>query len=259
LSGGLDSSIAAWLARRVGVECEAFTVWFDCGSGIPPPDLAGARLTAEALRTPLHELRVGPEDIEALAREAVYLIEESYWRHVETATYVLRLVSELKRQGYGCLMTGLGGDGNFAGMIFRRQLGEGFQAGMAANRRHRFALSQLAPTLGIDLISPFDYVPLSEFTLTLPAAYLVEEIDGKLRGKKILRELYAHRMASRLCAKEKDFPFNTAGSEALYATQWGSREERELRYAKWMDELLPIPRMGGGSTLTRLFERLRRD
>lgn len=259
LSGGLDSSIVAWLADRAGVRCEAFTVWFDSGPGDPPPDLIGARRTAEAHGIPLTELRIGREDIEELARRSVYLQEEAYWRHVETGTYVLRLVDELKRRGYRHLLNGLSGDGNFAGMVFPRQLGERFQEAMASARRLRFALSRLGQMHGVELVSPFDHAPLAEFSLRLPQSYLVEEVDGRLRGKKILRDLYAKRMASPLASEAKDFPFKTSGIEALFEREWGTQEEREERYGEWMKKLLAIPTFRGESAFARVRRRLRRS
>lgn len=257
LSGGLDSSIVAWAAHRTGVACEAFTVWFDAGLADPPPDLEGARLTAEALHLPLVELRIGAEEIEELAKESVFFQEETYWRHVETGAYVLRLLKELKVRGHRILMTGLNGDGNFAGMVFRRQMGERFQEGMAANRRYRFAMSRLAQKLGFALVSLFDHEPLRDFSLRLPPEYLVEEIDGKLVGKKILRDLYADRMASPLASRRKDYPFNTSGSEALFEREWGPRDARERRYAQWMEELLTMPRFRNRTLRARILRGLR--
>lgn len=257
LSGGLDSSISAWLARRAGVECEAFTVWFDSGSQEPPPDLAGARLTAESLGIPLVSLRIGAEEIEELAKGAVYLLEQKYWRHVETGAYVLRLVRELKARGYRTVLTGLGGDGYFAGTGFGRKLGAGFQESMAAQRRHRVVLSRLAPAVGVGLLSPFHDAAVREFSLRLPPEYLLEPRGVRLRGKKILREIYAPRVGSPLAAETKDFPSNTAGGTALFEREWGRADARERRYGGWLEEMLKMPRFPRENWLARQVGRCR--
>lgn len=254
LSGGLDSTVTAWLAHQAGMECEAFTVWFDSGSESPPPDILGARLTSEACGFPLHELRVGPEDVEALARESVYVNETNYWRDIETGSYVLRLLREIKGRGYDSMLTGLGGDGNFAGTFYRNQLGDNFQEAMAHHRINRFMLGRLCDLWGVRPLSPMQYPPLADLTLRLPQDFLIEKLDGRFSGKRILRDLYGARIETPLTSRRKDYPFNTAGSEALYARMWGDRPEREARYARWMAELLPLPRFPR-TRLPRLLDR----
>jgi hypothetical protein len=135
-------------------------------------------------------------------------------------------------------------------------LGENFQKSMADWRRKRFVLGTLAPTLGIGLLSPFFHPAVAEFSRSLPQTFLVEEIDGKLWGKKILRDTFAARLPSPLANEFKDFPFRTAGGEALFESRWGARKKREARYARWKRELLPLPRFRSRSALGALLRHL---
>lgn len=241
LSGGLDSCLAAWLAAQTGMTCEAFTVYCDAGEGEPPPDLVGARQTAQALGIPLHELRIGPENMKALTREAVYLLEESSWRRVENGALNLRLVQALKQRGYDEVMTGGAADELFAGRVFPSQLERGLQRALENFRRLPFAIVDLTSMHGIRLISPMSHPGLRPLALSLPEAYQVDRVDGKVWGKKLLRELYGEKLMTPLLDVPKDFPFNTSGIEALYRSQWGTRKKRERRYARWLDELVERP------------------
>jgi asparagine synthase (glutamine-hydrolysing) len=66
LSGGVDSSVVAALARRTGAEPEAFTVAFDGAAAADGSDLHAARTVAAHLGLRQHECIVGATEVQAL-------------------------------------------------------------------------------------------------------------------------------------------------------------------------------------------------
>jgi asparagine synthase (glutamine-hydrolysing) len=116
LSGGLDSSLVAALARRItGTRFHTFSLRFEDAEY---DETSYQRLMAQALETDHHEVLVSRSQIAAAFPEAVYHAERPLLR---TAPVPLFLLSRLVRDhGIKVVLTGEGADEIFAGYdLFR--------------------------------------------------------------------------------------------------------------------------------------------
>lgn len=110
LSGGLDSTLTALLAREVYPDLVAYTVVFDEDG----PDLEAARRVSAELDWPLREVRVPPVTQERI-REAISAIELPYKVQVEIALVALPLAQAISADGFRVCVCGDGADELFGG------------------------------------------------------------------------------------------------------------------------------------------------
>src|SRR5581483_3762483 len=113
LSGGVDSSVVAGLARRVGAEPAAFTVAF-AGDGAtgPESDLEAARTIARHVGLRHHERVLGPEALEPLDR----LVHAFGAPFADSSAIPMFHAGQLAAEhGVKVVLTGDGGDEVFGG------------------------------------------------------------------------------------------------------------------------------------------------
>jgi len=116
LSGGLDSSIIAALARRHLSELHTFAVGIE-GS----QDLIAARHVAEHLGTIHHEHVLSPDEIVGALPEILYHLE-SYDRDLVRSAVPCWFVSQLARKYVKVVLTGEGADELFAGYTYYKDI-----------------------------------------------------------------------------------------------------------------------------------------
>lgn len=115
LSGGLDSSIIAVLARRANPAVDAYTIAFrpeDRRVDAMPDDATYARQVAERYGIKLHEIELSPDIVELLPRIVATLDEPNG----DPAAINTLLICEKARQaGVKVLLSGMGADELFGG------------------------------------------------------------------------------------------------------------------------------------------------
>jgi|WetSurMetagenome_2_1015567.scaffolds.fasta_scaffold59650_3 asparagine synthase (glutamine-hydrolysing) len=116
LSGGLDSSTLASLARPLVSKLHTFTV------GLPgSPDLVAASLVSRHLNTLHHERIVWPADLLAVLPQTIYHLESFDCLLVRSAVMNL-LVSKLASDYVPSVLSGEGSDELFAGYTYLKNL-----------------------------------------------------------------------------------------------------------------------------------------
>jgi asparagine synthase (glutamine-hydrolysing) len=111
LSGGLDSSCVSGIAaHRYQQPVEAFSIRF-LESG--RTEIETAQRTTDWLGGDLHVVEVGPQDIVAHIREAVYHAESPFFNNQGVAKLLLSRIA--RDAGYKVVLTGDGADEIFAG------------------------------------------------------------------------------------------------------------------------------------------------
>jgi asparagine synthase (glutamine-hydrolysing) len=116
LSGGLDSSIMAALARSHVSRLHTFA------TGLPgAPDLVYAQQMAEHIHSEHHELIVGLDDILAVLPEVIYYLE-SFDALLVRSSILNYLVARLASQFVPAVFSGEGGDELFAGYDYIKGL-----------------------------------------------------------------------------------------------------------------------------------------
>jgi asparagine synthase (glutamine-hydrolysing) len=116
LSGGLDSSTMAALARRHVDRLHTFAV------GLPgAPDLDFARQMAEAIRSEHHEVIVKPDEILAVLPEVIYYLE-SFDALLVRSSILNYIVARQASHFVPAVFSGEGGDELFAGYDYLKAL-----------------------------------------------------------------------------------------------------------------------------------------
>ncbi len=112
LSGGIDSSINAYLLKQHNPNLQAYTVHVgDLKSSKKANDLYYARLMANFLNIPLTEIILTPENVENLLEETVYTIEDHSWTQTASGLACLALAKKIKQDNkYKVVFSGSGMD-----------------------------------------------------------------------------------------------------------------------------------------------------
>lgn len=191
-SGGLDSSVVAFLAKECQVNVHLVHVSLE-----NQPETEEARKAADALGLPLQVYLFGEEDVERVVPKVVQLIEEAdpikasigvpfYWAAEKTALSGLKV-----------MLAGQGADELFGG--YKRYVDEYLLHGEETVRKAMFSdvvaihESNLERDMkicgfhGVELRVPFGSYRIAEFAMSLPTKLKIEKSAGTLR-KLVLRK-----------------------------------------------------------------------
>jgi len=220
-SGGLDSSIVAFLASKCDVNVNLIHVSLEDRA-----ETADARKAAEALGLPLRVHLFGEADVEAAAAAVTVLIEEDDPVKVSIGIPFYWTAEKAAAAGFRVLLAGQGADELFGG--YQRYANAYLTVGEERVRRMMFDdvvrlyESNLERDVkicgfhGVELRLPFAAYALAEFAVALPAALKLERKAGSLR-KLVLRKA-AETMglpASMVAKPKKAVQYATGVNAAL--------------------------------------------
>jgi len=205
LSGGLDSSIIACIAKQIKPDIEAFTVGME-GS----QDLPLARDVVRHLNMKHHVYIFNEEEIDEILPQAIYHMEtfEESCVHGAVANF---LASRFASQYTNCVLTGEGADeflGGYDGQ-FRQAKNQEEVAAVVdklINVAHNTALQRLdrlTASYSIEARTPFLDSEVVDFCLKIPLnckIYGAEQI-----GKWVLREGFHDRLPEHIIYQPKRF------------------------------------------------------
>lgn len=191
-SGGLDSSLIAFLARELGLKVELYAALME-----DAPEIEGVSEAARLLDLPLHlEVRRTDSILDDLDR-IIWFIEEPNRMKLEVAMPLYMAAMEAYRDGHRIIFSGQGSDELFGGYrkflsILREKGWNGLDAAIkdAVKNSYQINFERDEPiTTGIGLIGRFPYTDrdLISFGLKLPSRLKIYGEDDSLR-KRILRE-----------------------------------------------------------------------
>ncbi len=220
-SGGLDSSIVAFLAKKCGVEVQLMHVSLE-----NQPETEEARKAAEELQLPMQVHLFKEADIEKIIATVVGLIEEPdpvkasvgvpfYWTAQKTA-----------EAGFKVLLAGQGADELFGG--YQRYVTEYIAEGDEKVRRtmysdvvniHESNIERDEKICGfhdVELRLPFASFELAEFAMSLPTELKFEKKQDSLR-KLVLRKAAENMgLSTQITQKpKKAIQYSTGISSAL--------------------------------------------
>ena len=209
LSGGLDSSVVAALARLATAELHTFAV------GLPDsPDLGAARTVAEHIGSIHHEVLLREDQIRAALPRIVYHLESSDRALVRSAVpnwFVARLAAQTRfDDGRYCkvILTGEGADELFAGYHYLRAYTDpaelqrelrrlvGALHGLNLQRLDRMTMAH-----GIEGRVPFLDAEFIETALAVDPTLKVFDRHG--REKALLRDAFADLLPPEIVQREK--------------------------------------------------------
>jgi asparagine synthase (glutamine-hydrolysing) len=196
-SGGLDSALVAKVAENNGLEPELISVGLK-----GQQELEHAEKTAKSfgLRVTIRELS-SSEILDSLSL-VVEIIETTDPVIVGISVPIYFACQKAREMGLSYVGVGqlsdelFGGYGKFEEIALRdgvTSLGrEMFDSVVAASAKDFDPGDKLAVAAGLELCSPFAYLPFVEYALRLPASFRVNLANGHVIRKYVLRRLAAH-------------------------------------------------------------------
>jgi asparagine synthase (glutamine-hydrolysing) len=226
LSGGLDSSVIAHLARKAYVEkfgTNARLKTFALGTG-KASDIQNARAVATYLNTDHHELIVGLGEILQVLPEVIYYLESFDPSLVRSSVSNFLISRYARGQGIQMLLSGEGGDEVFCGYdylkdfptedLFRRQIEcIGFLHNNAALR-----LDRMNQCHSLRVVAPLISGELLEYALAIPPEYKQKSEGGQKIEKWIFRKAFESLLPEGVVwGMKREFSQGSGSAELLPA------------------------------------------
>jgi asparagine synthase (glutamine-hydrolysing) len=213
LSGGLDSSLLAALARPHVHRLHSFS------GGLPgAPDLKHARMVARQLQSEHHEVRVHMSDCLKILTDVIYHLE-SFDALLVRSSLINYLVAKLASEYVPAVFSGEGADELFAGYEYLKSLPPGSLAGELVeitNQLHNTALQRVdrcASAHGLIVHISFLESDVLNYALRIPQELKIK--DGV--EKWILRQAAAGKLPDGILNRPKAKFWDGAGVGELLA------------------------------------------
>lgn len=222
LSGGLDSSIIAALARRHLDKLHTFAVGLE-GSA----DLSAARRTAEHLDTTHHEYVITRDEVLRDLPEILFHLE-SYDRDLVRSAVPCWYVSRLAGERVKVVLTGEGADELFAGYTYYR----GYDEPATLHRELRRSIAamhnvnlqrvdRMTMAHGLEGRVPFLDTKMIETAMSIPAEVKLRAVGDKKIEKWILRKAFEDVLPSEIVWRDKEQFDEGSGLADLLADEAG--------------------------------------
>jgi asparagine synthase (glutamine-hydrolysing) len=198
LSGGIDSSVVAWLANdnyknKFGNTARLMTFALGVGES---EDIKNARLMADHINSDHHELFVDLNQILENLPDVIYYLESFDPSLVRSAAANYLISRYAKEMGIEILLSGEGGDEIFCGYqylkrfpideLFKRQMEcLGFLHNNASLRLDRMNLGN-----SVRVIAPLISGELLKYTLSIPSEFKLKQNGGQAIEKWIFRKAF---------------------------------------------------------------------
>jgi asparagine synthase (glutamine-hydrolysing) len=233
-SGGLDSSIVAWMARAIGKDVLLISTSMKGGD-----ELEFAKWAAGEIGAPLVPVEGGLEDVRRDLGRILWLIEDPDPLKVAIAIPLHWVLREASALGFAVALTGQGADECFGGYmralrayssggprLAREALFEGIRDSHLVNFERD---DKVGSASSVELRLPFADTAIVDFALSLPLGLLLDARRGE--RKVLLRALargigLPERIASR---PKRAIQYSTGVHKALAAIARGAgRAPREF-------------------------------
>ena len=191
-SGGLDSSVIAFLAKKCGVDVHLTHV-----SLRNHPETAEAKKAAEEMKLPINVHLFGEEDVAQVVSKVVELIEEPDPVKAAIGIPFYWVAEKTAEAGFKVLLAGQGADELFGG--YQRYVSDYLQCGAEKARRTMFTDvkrlhesnierdEKICSFHDVELRLPFASYQIAEFATSLPIELKIERQENSLR-KLVLRK-----------------------------------------------------------------------
>jgi asparagine synthase (glutamine-hydrolysing) len=192
-SGGLDSSIVAFLTQKCGIEAQLITVGLE-----NTPETEYAEEAAKALNLPIHVKTYTIDDVEKVLPKVLWLIEEPSALNASIAIPLYWTAELAAYHGLNVLMAGQGADELFGGYhkylsIYAEKGADALQRTLFDDVRRCYETNfqrdnKVCAFHNVELGLPFVDLRVVNFGLSLPLSLKIESPTDKLR-KRVLRKV----------------------------------------------------------------------
>ncbi|MCG2782385.1 MAG: asparagine synthase C-terminal domain-containing protein [Candidatus Altiarchaeales archaeon] len=195
LSGGLDTSILAFLASRRNLDLKAFTVAFN-----DPPDLEYSKKLAVELNLEHHIINLSEEDLIANIKPTIEILHSFDPMEIRNSIAIYSGLNFAKEY-VSSIMTGDGADEVFYGYSYLREMSEEDLKEYSSRlyKVMQFSSKGLGRKLGIRVNIPYLSKEVKDFAIDLDPHLKIR--DGI--GKWILRKAYENDLAEEFIWREK--------------------------------------------------------
>jgi asparagine synthetase B (glutamine-hydrolysing) len=253
LSGGIDSTILAAVASRLGVRLRTFTFGL-LDPPRPEQGLSSDRFCAEEAASHYgHSHRtilITRDSLLANIPLAIYLAETARGTIVDELPAHIEMARFFATQGIRCVLTGEGADDLFGAFPFalryyrgrelqafvRRELVRGLPDELAV-------LQNIYLPWGISLVHPYWTEELRRLGFSLPLRY---RVDHKRLMKRVLRDAFSDLLPNHLLTRPKGVPRDCTQIRTVLGKVFGDAPNRYRpilskmmkRRSRWPEELL---------------------
>jgi asparagine synthetase B (glutamine-hydrolysing) len=233
LSGGLDSSIIAAVARDLGKTLPAFTFSLSRNIREQPDwenDLQYARRVAKYLDFPLTEILITPSHLIKNVPLAILLAETWRGTIIDPSTALIEVTKRMSETGFSSVIMGEAADAIFGSFTFilrykkgrelqryyRRQLDVGFPEEIAVVQR-------ICAAWELSLARPYWTSYLKKIGYNIPIQY---RVDPQRAMKRVLRDAFKDLLPEEVIRRPKVIARN--GSQVRFALEdrFGSSSDR---------------------------------
>jgi len=219
LSGGLDSSLIAFMAKEISPDIECYTVSMENGQDLPL-----ARDVTEYLGLTHHILMFDEKEIHEILPTAIHH-QEMYEESCVHGAIANFLAGRFVKNRCRCVLTGEGADEFFAGYDGQFRQGNNpeeiaYIVDNLINVAHNTALQRLDrlnAAHAVESRTPFLDSRVMSFALKIPLEHKIYGPD--MIGKWILREAFAECLPNHLIFQTKRFFAQGAGVAHIMRTE----------------------------------------
>ncbi len=221
-SGGIDSTLIAFICKKLGYEFTCYTANFVAASLKEPEDLVWAEKVSKELGFELRKSNLNMDGVKAAVKQVTNIIETANVVKVGVALPLYFAMKQAKDDKIKTVFSGLGSEEIFAGYERHRNskdINQECVKGLKAIYERDLSRDlALAKDLGQEIKLPFLDISLVKYALSIPAKYKINDTNCKL----ILR------MVAEDMGLPKEFAYRKKR-----AAQYGSNFDRAIaRLAK---------------------------
>jgi len=212
LSGGLDSTILAYLLREKKPNCLAIISKDHIAN-----DLTYSQMAAKEFGLSLSIHTYDTTQILDAIESTIRILGNFNDIEIRNNVVPYLAISEVKSQGYNKIITGDGADELFAGYNFLiSKSADELKKDLAriAKIMH-FPSQKIGKALGVTVESPFCHDTVQEFAKKIPASELIGIHEGKKYGKFILRQAFDGLIPHAIAWRQKSPMQEGAGTQGL--------------------------------------------